>query len=177
MGWLIHNSSALKIQGIIFSRDSKRRPEIWGYSQPGVWRPAKARGSIAADHVDHVHVYFQQGAMWQSCLNTSTLEPGTLPVGVGPDVSLSELISAAETDPQKPDQSTTNWAVVYPVEQALAKEGLLSASLVDGHYGTATVAAYAAWQRRLGYTGADADGIPGRASLAELGEKYGFVVG
>jgi len=30
---------------------------------------------------------------------------------------------------------------------------------------------YAAWQRKLGYTGSDADGIPGMSSLTALGEK------
>lgn len=32
---------------------------------------------------------------------------------------------------------------------------------------------YAAWQRRLGYSGADADGVPGRVSLRRLGRKTG----
>ena len=32
---------------------------------------------------------------------------------------------------------------------------------------------YAAWQRRLGYRGKDADGVPGRVSLTKLGRKTG----
>jgi hypothetical protein len=39
-----------------------------------------------------------------------------------------------------------------------------------------TVAAYKSWQNRLGYVGADADGIPGQASLSRLGAKWGFHV-
>lgn len=35
---------------------------------------------------------------------------------------------------------------------------------------------YAAWQRRLGYTGAAADGVPGHDSLVALGHRYGFRV-
>ncbi|CAO0836098.1 hypothetical protein SMICM17S_06540 [Streptomyces microflavus] len=42
--------------------------------------------------------------------------------------------------------------------------------------GFSTKAAYAAWQRKLGYTGSAADGIPGRASLEKLGVKRGFKV-
>lgn len=40
---------------------------------------------------------------------------------------------------------------------------------VDGVFGENTKSAYAAWQRKLGYSGADADGVPGEKSLAELG--------
>ncbi|HEY5837180.1 MAG TPA: peptidoglycan-binding protein LysM, partial [Streptomyces sp.] len=46
----------------------------------------------------------------------------------------------------------------------------------DGSFGTRTRDAYAAWQRHCGYTGPAADGIPGKASLARLGEKHGFKV-
>lgn len=35
---------------------------------------------------------------------------------------------------------------------------------------------YQNWQHRLGYHGADADGIPGHDSLVELGKRYGFHV-
>lgn len=38
----------------------------------------------------------------------------------------------------------------------------------DGVYGNATKAAYAKWQRKLGYSGAGADGLPGRASMGKL---------
>lgn len=40
---------------------------------------------------------------------------------------------------------------------------------VDGHFGLQTQQAYAAWQRRCGFDGADADGIPGKISLQRLG--------
>ena len=91
-------------------------------------------------------------------------------------VSLSGLINAALTDPRKSDSSTTNWGAVYPVEQALIAEGLLDARWLDGHYGTLTKAAYTVWQKKLGYSGKDADGIPGAASLKKLGDKHGFTV-
>ena len=91
-------------------------------------------------------------------------------------VSLSGLINAALTDPPKPNQNTTNWGAVLPVEEALAKEALLARKYVDGHFGTITVSAYSQWQKKLGYRGKDADGIPGRASLVALGNKHGFSV-
>jgi hypothetical protein len=55
---------------------------------------------------------------------------------------------------------------------------LRKAALADtvGHFGSKTVEAFAAWQRRLGFSGADADGIPGRTSLGKLGIEHGFVV-
>ncbi|MFJ7267242.1 N-acetylmuramoyl-L-alanine amidase [Streptomyces sp. NPDC099050] len=97
------------------------------------------------------------------------------PVPAPKAVSLSKLISAARQDPPK-----AGAPVSYPgariVEAALAAEGLLARDLVDGHFGTATRAAYARWQGRCGYSGAAADGIPGRASLDTLAGRRGFTV-
>ncbi|MEK8170586.1 peptidoglycan-binding protein [Streptomyces sp. M19] len=62
------------------------------------------------------------------------------------------------------------------MEKALVAEGLLAKSLADGHFGTATVDAYAAWQRRCGYSGKSADGIPGKTTLTKLGSAHGFKV-
>jgi hypothetical protein len=47
---------------------------------------------------------------------------------------------------------------------------------VDGSFGSLTVNAYARWQKRLGYSGTAADGIPGMTSLKKLGAKHGFDV-
>ncbi|MET8982151.1 N-acetylmuramoyl-L-alanine amidase [Streptomyces sp. NPDC004539] len=92
-----------------------------------------------------------------------------------PIVDLSRLVSAARTDPAKTG-TPVSYAGVRTVEDALVKEGLLAPALSDGHFGTATVTAYAAWQRRLGYKGAAADGIPGEASLTQLGTRRDFDV-
>lgn len=92
-----------------------------------------------------------------------------------PVVDLSKLVAAARSNPKAKGQPVT-YSGVKTVEAALVREGLLSKSLADGHFGTATVAAYAAWQRRLGYRGKDADGIPGMTSLKKLGTKHGFTV-
>lgn len=58
----------------------------------------------------------------------------------------------------------------HRVQRELRKEGLLK-GYVPGHYGGATRRAYADWQRSLGYSGVDADGIPGAASLRALARR------
>ncbi|MFF5495775.1 peptidoglycan-binding protein [Streptomyces aquilus] len=98
---------------------------------------------------------------------TSTAKPKT--------VDLSQLIAAARKNPAQSGTPVT-YAGARIVEDALAAEGLLAKKYVDGHFGTQTVAAYRKWQQRCGYSGAAADGIPGRASLDALGRKHGFTV-
>lgn len=94
-----------------------------------------------------------------------------------PSVSLSALVRAARRDPGLPQGGTTSPADVKIVESALQREGLLAAKYAgDGSFGSLTRNAYAGWQRRLGYSGSDADGIPGMTSLTKLGAKYGFAV-
>jgi hypothetical protein len=92
-----------------------------------------------------------------------------------PVVDLSRLIAAAKADPPKKG-TPVSYDGVKTVEAALVAEGLLNKALADGHFGTTTVTAYAAWQRRCGWTGRDADGIPGLASLRKLGARRGFDV-
>jgi hypothetical protein len=92
-----------------------------------------------------------------------------------PVVSLAAVIAAARKDPPGPDGAISHPAAVRVVEAALVAEGLLSSAFAkDGSYGTVTIKAYAQWQRRLGFTGADADGIPGMESLKKLGLRHGF---
>lgn len=93
-----------------------------------------------------------------------------------PSVSLSHVVYAAQHDPAAAQGHTSYRADVLLVEKALQAEGLLDAQWVDGSFGTKTVGAYSSWQRRLGYSGSDADGIPGKTSLTRLGDKHGFTV-
>ncbi|MEO3862506.1 hypothetical protein [Acrocarpospora sp. B8E8] len=55
------------------------------------------------------------------------------------------------------------------VERALRDRRLLDAKWVDGYFGTTTVAAYAKYQKSLGLTGLDTNGLPGKTSLTRLG--------
>lgn len=96
-------------------------------------------------------------------------------VATKPTVSLSKLAAAFKADPPK-FGTPVSYAPTLIVEAALVREGLLGAKYSDGHAGTATRTAFSAWQKRLGYRGADADGLPGSASLAKLAAKHGFTV-
>lgn len=93
-----------------------------------------------------------------------------------PKVSLAHIVAAARKDPSAAQGHTTYRTEVLVVERALAAEGLLSKAYVDGSFGTKSVTAYAALQRRYGYRGADANGIPGMASLTRLGKANRFTV-
>ncbi|NUS26132.1 MAG: peptidoglycan-binding protein [Streptomyces sp.] len=98
------------------------------------------------------------------------------PPAVTTRVSLAHVVAAAKKDPAAPQGHTTYKAEVLVVERALKAEGLLAEQYVDGSFGSLTVNAYARWQRRLGYSGTAADGIPGMTSLKKLGAKHGFDV-
>lgn len=92
-------------------------------------------------------------------------------------VSLAHLIAAAHKDPTAAQGHTTFPADVNVLEAALAAEGLLANAYAhDGSFGSLTRTGYAALQRRYGYSGAAADGIPGKASATKLGGAHGFVV-
>jgi peptidoglycan hydrolase-like protein with peptidoglycan-binding domain len=88
-----------------------------------------------------------------------------------PAVNMEAVVKAAQWDPRKPDTGITPGAgdSVRLVEQALNARGHLAATYIDGHFGTSTISAYSAFQRSLGYTGLDANGLPGRTSLTTLG--------
>lgn len=63
---------------------------------------------------------------------------------------------------------------VKRVQRALNKAFPRSTKLaVDGIFGPKTRARYGAWQRKRGFRGRDADGIPGRVTLVALGRMYG----
>ncbi|MEV4620072.1 peptidoglycan-binding protein [Asanoa sp. NPDC049573] len=88
-----------------------------------------------------------------------------------PVVDMEATVLAAQIDPRRADHTLTPGAQssVLAVEQALQAQNLLDAQWVDGYFGTQTVAAYAAYQRSLGYTGLAANGLPGTTSLTKLG--------
>ncbi|GAA0567301.1 peptidoglycan-binding protein [Actinomadura livida] len=88
-----------------------------------------------------------------------------------PNVNMEATVKAAQIDPRRAGSALTPGAKasVLLVERALRDRNLLDAQWVDGHFGTTTVAAYAKYQKSLGYTGLDANGLPGKTSLAKLG--------
>lgn len=76
-------------------------------------------------------------------------------------------VSAVQPGNRKP------LAQVRRVQDALVLQVSLH-NFQDGVFDTQTKAAYAAWQRRLGYVGSDATGIPDVESLRVLGEWSGI---
>ena len=71
-----------------------------------------------------------------------------------PSVDMEAVAKAAQIDPRRPGTGLTPGAKdsVLAVERALDAKNLLSPTYVDGHFGSRTVEAYAAYQaeRRLG---------------------------
>jgi murein DD-endopeptidase MepM/ murein hydrolase activator NlpD len=65
---------------------------------------------------------------------------------------------------------------VRTVQNALIARGHAIPDGATGLFGKQTAAAYRAEQGAQGYTGADADGIPGCTSLTALGRSAGFTV-
>lgn len=89
-----------------------------------------------------------------------------------PDVNMEATVKAAQIDPRRADDTLTPGArsSVLLVEQALEARNLLDAQWVDGYFGTKTIEAYALFQESLGYSGLDANGLPGKTSLTKLGQ-------
>lgn len=154
-------------------------PDVW----PGGAPTAFTRDTVSLD------VWLNRGGHYAHAQipGNSHVDPGPMPnlfasaptpskPSTKPQVSLAHVVYAAKHDPAAAQGHTSHKDEVLLVERALKSEGLLSSQYVDGSYGTKTLTAYAAWQKRLGYTGSDADGIPGKASLVRLGDKHGFQV-
>ncbi len=76
------------------------------------------------------------------------------------------MVAVADVQPGRSDPS------VRVLQQALNQVGAKIA--VDGQFGPATRTAYKNWQASLGFTGADADGVPGASSLATLADRTGL---
>lgn len=156
-------------------------PNTWPMGKPSdftshrsesVWeKQAGWYGHSQVPENDH-----QDPGSWPAFVGTSTA-PAT--PTAKPKVSLAHVVAAARKDPAAAQGHTTYKADVLVVERALKAEALLPAEYVDGSFGTKTVSAYARWQRSPaggGYTGADADGIPGKNSLRLLAARHGFTV-
>jgi hypothetical protein len=151
-------------------------PDAWPGGAPKAWaRQGVTLGTWESHggHYGHCHVP-----------GNDHVDPGPMPNLFGkapnppvePVVSLAHVIKAAKADPPAEQGHVTYRNDVLLVEKALQAEKLLTANLVDGSYGTSTIAAYKKWQQSLGYEGKDADGIPGQVSLTKLGHKHGWKV-
>jgi hypothetical protein len=98
---------------------------------------------------------------------------------------IARVAGAAEEVPTQPRVSLRNVQQqaqalrplpgVRQIQNALNTELALSLE-VNGLFDPATKDAYRAWQREQGFTGDDADGVPGSRTLAKLGENRFTVV-
>jgi hypothetical protein len=102
---------------------------------------------------------------------TGTQTGGQTPIVTLTKVDLSKLAKAARIDPDAKQGHQTYATGTRLVEKALVKLKYLSSKYgSDGSFGSKTVDAYAAYQHHLGYRGSDANGIPGKNSLVQLGK-------
>lgn len=85
-----------------------------------------------------------------------------------PVVDMARVAAAAQVEPACGDRSgLADNASTKLVQSALKAKGITTTA--DGWYGNGTTGSYATWQRSLGYTGIDANGLPGVTSLTKLG--------
>jgi hypothetical protein len=95
-----------------------------------------------------------------------------------PRINMERALLAAQVDPGRPGTGITRGAKgsVLRIERRLRRKGLLAKRFVDGHFGGSTRSAYSAWQRRLGFSGLSANGLPRETSLKRLaGARYRVV--
>lgn len=187
----VSGSNVFTIEGNtdnVCARRVRTEASIAGYGRPAYTKEAPATGGtyrvkagdtlseIAAAHGTTVKVL----AALNSIKDPNKLTAGRelkLPAGaaVRRVVSLARLVAAFEADPPKAG-TPVSYAGVEIVEDALVDEGLLAARYADGHAGWATRSAYTLYQQRRGFSGDDADGIPGTTTLNTLARAHGFDV-
>ncbi|MEU9881085.1 peptidoglycan-binding domain-containing protein [Streptomyces phaeochromogenes] len=149
--------------------DATNRPRTIWMSKGGHYGHANIPGN---DHWDPGNI--DKSALFEAAPVGSPGAGGPTPSK--PVVDLSNVVAAARRDPGLPQGGKTHKADVLVVEKALVAEGLLPAQWADGSFGSRTVEAYASLQRRYGFSGTDANGIPGQTTLKRLGKEHGFTV-
>lgn len=159
VNWLLANQKTLGIEGILFSRDGKARTECIGYSQPfsNGWRPLGDRGSVSANHVDHVHVKFRANSSWPTAYDHSTIgaapKPPTKPKPTVPPKpglpSTGDAPSAGYVPPfpagLKPGSSKPS---AVTLQRQLKKAGFMPKNIKESaNYGPQTQKAVIAFHR------------------------------
>lgn len=133
---------------------TQTRAAVAAFQRAQGWRGADADGVVGSQSLN---IIFDGNP-------PTTAEPGSAPAApAGPvdrgPVYLSQLMPGQNNE------------AVARVQDALIqmRNGLNDPVMTRFQVDDKFIANYADWQRRLGYSGADADGIPGPASLAALG--------
>jgi hypothetical protein len=146
------------------------------YSRTYGWAPRVYTGPDP--HINHVHVSIQGhnltpqdgAAAVHAAEDTSKWLNRHGPVLTLPSVLLTNAVHAA-----RHPHHVVNPVAARRIQRALNAHGMGQLQ-VDGQYGRTTRAAYKRWQQHAGYSGHDADGIPGMDSLTRLGANRFRVV-
>lgn len=88
-----------------------------------------------------------------------------------PAVNMEVVVVAAQVEPRAGNQTAIGDGDGTTLVQKALKARVGVPAAADGWFGQQTLAAYTKWQQRLGYSGLDANGIPGPTSLTKLGEQ------
>jgi hypothetical protein len=139
--------------------------------QPGKVDPRGIEGDMAAVRA-RTEDRLQHAAGWSVGDPEKPTTPAPTPPSKPPvekvygPIDLSNSERAFQRPPRNPASGS-----VTAIQYCLKKEGLYTGAL-DGAVGKYTKGAYKAWQKRCGYSGQGADGIPGDKSLSKLAKKY-----
>lgn len=148
------------------------RGRIW--SRTKGWRtytgsnPHNTHTHVSLRHTEHAETA-QGNWLNNYAPATGPKTPTKKPAPAKPGISLSEMVKQANAKKPTKRPGTTR------VQRLLTSRGY-NPGKVDGFWGVKTTRAYARWQRKLGYTGNDADGIPGKDSLTKLVKGSSFAV-
>lgn len=93
---------------------------------------------------------------------------GAAPANAATVIYMDRLVVQSMVEPVRGQTRLPGNFGVKQVQKALRAKGY--GTVVDGWFGTGTRSDYSAWQRRLGYSGLGANGIPGPTSLTKLGK-------
>jgi hypothetical protein len=185
--WVIRDLAAFakwmrSEHGVPLTSGVSFKPYPDSYGDNGV-RMSGAKWSAFRGHCGHQHVpendhgdpgWFPMARILALASKPAAPKPPATPPGKPagkPVVWLSHLIGAAKRDPSGAQGATTYKAEVLLVEKALVALGYLDKRWADGSFGLKTRDAFGVIQHHLGYTGDDANGIPGKHSLTWLALK------
>lgn len=152
--YFVANRSRLNVAYVIW------RQRIWNAEDEppkpwSNWRRMENRGGPTANHLDHVHVSFKSSGTYRP--------PGPVPTPPPKPPSTTKRIHFANVQYGKRNADVTAF------QRALIAKKYSIPSGPTGFYGDQTKKACAAFQRAQGWSGADANGLPGSETFSRLG--------
>ena len=162
--YLIANHERLGVKWLIWYQ------RIYSFTpgKPRGWQNMPDRGNATTNHKDHVHVFFDESE-YQAPENLNPLGKGLKPFSWPAFVK-----SMRGGEPTSHVRIVRNALIRWEREEGLAPtKGLSNAA---GKWRATDKAAYSRFQKSFGFTGNDADGIPGPATLRPLLKSIGFAL-